>query len=55
MYLMDRETPSYRIFGYFINEVLQDSIEEIFTDINHVIFEEEQVDLQHLYIDGSMR
>ena len=53
MYLMDRETPSYRTFGYFINEILNDSIEEIFSDINHKIFEEEQVDLQHLYIDGS--
>ena len=53
MYLMDRETPSYRTFGYFINEVLNDSIEEIFADINRKIFEEEQVDLQHIYIDGS--
>lgn len=53
MYLMDRETPSYRTFGYFISEVLEDSIEDIFADINHVIFEEEHVDLQHLYIDGS--
>ena len=53
MYLMDRETPSYRTFGYFINEILNDSIEEIFSDINHKIFEEEKVDLQHLYIDGS--
>ena len=53
MYLMDRQSPSYRTFGYFINEILQDSIEEIFSDINHAIFEEEHVDLQHLYIDGS--
>ena len=53
MYLMDRETPSYRTFGYFINEVMNDSIEEIFADINRKIFEEEHVDLQHIYIDGS--
>ena len=53
MYLMDRKTPSYRTFGYFINEVLQDSIEQIFYDINQAIFEEEHVDLQHIYIDGS--
>ena len=53
MYLMDHETPSYRTFGYFINEVLGDSIEEIFNDINRKIFETEHVDLQHLYIDGS--
>ena len=53
MYLMDRETPSYRTFGYFINEILSDSVEEIFADINRAIFEEEHVDLQHIYIDGS--
>ena len=53
MYLMDHQTPSYRTFGYFINEVLADSIEEIFLDINKKIFETEHVDLQHLYIDGS--
>ena len=46
MYLMDRETPSYRTFSYFINDMLQDSIENIFngngtlswmcpSDINH--------------------
>ena len=53
MYLMDHKTPSYRTFGHFINEVLADSIEEIFRDINQKIFETEHVDLQHLYIDGS--
>ena len=50
---MDHKTPSYRTFGHFINEVLADSIEEIFRDINQKIFETEHVDLQHLYIDGS--
>ena len=39
MYLMDHETPSYRTFGYFINEIIKDSIEEIFHDINEKIFE----------------
>ena len=29
MYLMDHQTPSYRTFGYFINEILQDKIEQI--------------------------
>ena len=53
MYLMEHATPSYRTFGYFINEILGDSIEEIFRDINKKIFETEHVDLQHLYIDGS--
>ena len=53
MYLMEHEAPSYRTFGYFINEVIGDSVEEIFNDINQKIFEKEHVDLQHLYIDGS--
>ena len=53
MYLMEHTVPSYRTFGYFINEILEDSIEEIFCDINKKIFETEHVDLQHLYIDGS--
>ena len=30
IYLMDHQAPSYRTFGYFIKEVLADSIEEIF-------------------------
>ena len=37
MYLMDREKPSYRTFGYFINEILKDSIEDIFAEINRAI------------------
>lgn len=53
MYLMDNEGPSYRTFGYFINEVLADSIEDIFNEIHQKIFEEECVDLNHIYIDGS--
>lgn len=53
MYLMDNEKPSYRTFGYFINEILADSIEDIFNDISKKIFKEEKVDLNHLYIDGS--
>ncbi len=53
MYLMDRETPTYRTFGYFINEVLAGSIEDIFYDINHEIIRKENVDLNHIYIDGT--
>ena len=53
MYLMDHRTPSYRTFGYFINEVMGDSVEELFREINRLIFEKDNVDLNHLYIDGS--
>ena len=41
MYLMNNEKPSYRTFGYFINEVLKGSIRKIFIDVNKTIFEEE--------------
>ena len=53
MYLMDNKKPSYRTFGYFINEILEESIEDIFYDINKAIFKKEHVDLNHIYIDGS--
>ena len=55
MYLMDHQAPSYRTFGYFINEVLADSIEEIFQDINKKIFKTEHVDLQHQIGRASCR
>ena len=50
---MDWKKPSYRTFGYFINEVLADSIEDIFKDINMEIIRKDHVDLTHLYIDGT--
>ena len=53
MYLMEHQTPSYRTFGYFIENILSASVEELFCDINKKIFAEEHVDLSHLYIDGS--
>ena len=53
MYLMEHQTPSYRTFGYFIENILSASVEELFCDINKKIFTEEHVDLSHLYIDGS--
>ena len=45
MYLMDHETPSYRTFGYFINDILEGSIKDIFNDINKAIFEKEGLTL----------
>lgn len=53
MYLMDYETPSYRTFGNFINDCLSESIEDIFKAINEYIIKKDNVDLNHLYIDGS--
>ena len=52
-YLMKYEVPSYRTFGYFIEDYLEDGIEEIFQAVNKHLFEREGVDLEHVYIDGS--
>ena len=51
-YLMDGETPSYRSFGYFINDLEKD-IEDIFYGLNQVLIEKQKIDLEHLYIDGT--
>ena len=51
-YLMDGEKPSYRSFGYFIED-LKESIEDLFYGITKEITEAEGVDLKHLYIDGT--
>ena len=53
MYLMDHETPSYRAFGYFINEEMNGKVEDIFHAVMEYIRKEDDVDLEHLYIDGS--
>ena len=53
MYLMDHETPSYRAFGYFINEEMNGKVEDIFRAVMEYIRKEDDVDLEHLYIDGS--
>ncbi|WP_197018652.1 transposase [Selenomonas sp. ND2010] len=45
MYLMEHKTPSYRTSGYFINEILKPSVEELFSDINKKIFAEQHDEL----------
>ena len=52
-YLMNYETPSYRTFGNFITKEIAENIEDIFQAVMNYIKKEEQIDLQHLYIDGS--
>ena len=51
--LDDEEVPSHMTIQNFIHDELSASIEEIFNDINSYIFEEESVDLTHVYIDGT--
>lgn len=54
MYLLDgMERPSFATFGNLIRKKLTNSIEQIFQDINRYLFEQDQVDLEHTYIDGT--
>ncbi len=54
MYLLnDRPAPCHMTIDNFMNEVLTDSIENIFSEINGYIFEQEHVDTEHVYIDGT--
>ncbi len=54
LYLLDgMKAPSFATFGNIIRNSLTDSIEQIFLDVNAYIFEEDQVDLEHTYIDGT--
>lgn len=53
MFLMRGKTPSHMTFSNFINNYLVDNLEDIFVEINKVIFEKDKVDLKHLYLDGS--
>ena len=47
------KAPSYSTVSNFMNEILIDSIEDIFNDINSYIFQKDSVDLKHVYIDGT--
>lgn len=54
MYLLeDMKAPSFATFGNLIRNELTSSVEQIFIDVNRYIFEKEQVDLEHTYIDGT--
>lgn len=49
----DLKVPPYSTVSNFMNEMLVDSIEDIFNDINSYTFPKENVDLNHVYIDGT--
>lgn len=51
--LEDCDAPSFMTISNFIKKQLTTNIEKIFVDINKVIFEKENVDLSHTYIDGT--
>lgn len=44
---------SFATIVNFIRENLTGTIENIFAEINKVIFQKENVDLEHTYIDGT--
>ena len=47
------KAPSFATFGNIIRNELASSIEQIFCDVNSYIFEQDHVDLDHTYIDGT--
>lgn len=51
--LQDNNAPSFMTIDNFMNHCLSESIEEIFIEMNKYIFEQENVDLNHVYIDGT--
>ena len=54
LWLLDGEkAPSHMTICNFMDHQLKGKIEEIFLEINRYIFEEEAVDLKHVYIDGT--
>ena len=53
MYLMNYEAPSYRTFCHFVKGFLKYSLKDIFYSITKELCGKLNVDLQHIYIDGS--
>lgn len=51
--LQEEKVPGFMTINNFMNQCLIGSIEDIFNEINSYIFEKEQVDLEHIYIDGT--
>lgn len=51
--LEDRPAPSHMTIDNFMKHRLVGSIEGIFIKINEYIFEQQSVDLNHVYIDGT--
>lgn len=51
--LQDNPAPSHMTIDNFMKDYLADCIEDILDEINSYIFEIENVDLSHIYIDGT--
>ncbi len=54
LWLLDEEpAPSHMTISNFMNHCLKTKIEDIYADINGYIFAQENVDLEHAYLDGT--
>ena len=54
LWLLDEEpAPSHMTISNFMNHCLKTKIEDILADINGYIFAQENVDLEHAYLDGT--
>ena len=54
IWILDEDkAPSHAKIGNFIKDELSTSLDEIFNDINHYMFGQMNVDLNHAYIDGT--
>ena len=51
--LQDNPAPSHMTIDNFMKNCLSDCIQSILDEINSYIFEMENVDLSHIYIDGT--
>ena len=51
--LQDNPPPSHMTIDSFMNKTMLENIDRIFADVNEYIFQKEQVDLNHVYIDGT--
>lgn len=51
--LQENAAPSFMTIDNFMNHCLSEGIGDIFIEINKYIFEQENVDLNHVYIDGT--
>ena len=51
--LGESPVPSFMTINNFMNNILRKNIEDIFNEINVHIFEQGNVDLNHVYIDGT--
>ncbi len=53
MWLTEEETPSHMTIAHFIRQELRMCLSDIFDDMNRYIFQKQDVDLNHVYIDGT--